>query len=108
MEDNFYRLLCAQLSSQNRNSLFPGLLLNCPSQRKRERPPSRPELELELAKWYASFTTPPKGQEVKEKAIDLWRDFAPKHYMGQKQPGFGNSWRGKVKTRHGFKPENVS
>ena len=45
---------------------------------------------------------------MKEKAIDLWRDFAPKHYMGQKQPGFGNSWRDKVKTRHGFKPENVS
>lgn len=71
--------------------------------RKRERPPSWPELELELSKWYASSNTPPKGQEIKEKAIDLWRELAPKHYIGQEQPSFGDSWRDKFKKRHGFK-----
>lgn len=73
------------------------------AERKRERPPSWPELELELAKWYASSTTPPKGQELKAKAIELWRELAPKHYVGQKQPSFGDSWRDKFKSRHGFK-----
>jgi hypothetical protein len=72
-------------------------------ERKRDRPPSWPELELELAKWYVSSTIPPKGQEVKEKAMELWRDLAPIHYIGQKQPGFGDSWRDKFKSRHGFK-----
>lgn len=72
-------------------------------ERKRERPPSWPELELELSKWYASSTIPPRGQDIKEKAIGLWRELAPKHYPGQERPGFGDSWRDKFKNRHGFK-----
>jgi len=77
------------------------------AERKRERPPSWPELEIELAKWYASSTTPPRGQEIKEKAIDLWRELAPKYYVGQEQPSFGDSWRDKFKKRHGFKSGTV-
>jgi hypothetical protein len=73
------------------------------AERKREKPPSWPELELELSRWYASSTAPPKGQKIKEKAIDLWRELAPKHYTGQEQPSFGDSWRDKFKKRHGFK-----
>jgi Tc5 transposase DNA-binding domain len=99
------------LPATMRTILFPKhkkpLLWTAPQfslpERKRERPPNWPELELELAKWYASSTTPPKGQDVKEKAIDLWRELAPKHYIGQEQPSFGDSWRDKFKKRHGFK-----
>jgi len=73
------------------------------AKRKRERPPYWPELELELANWYISSITPPKGQELREKAVERWRELAPRHYVGQKQPSFGDSWRDKFKSRHGFK-----
>ena len=65
------------------------------AERKRERSPSWPELELELSNWYRLSITPPKGQELREKAVELWRKLAPKHYVGQKQPSFGDSWRDK-------------
>jgi hypothetical protein len=78
------------------------------AERKRERSPSWPELELELSNWYRSFITPPKGQELRGKAVELWRELAPKHYVGQKQPSFGDSWRDKFKARHGFKLESAS
>jgi hypothetical protein len=73
------------------------------SNRQRDRAPNWPELEIELAKWYTSQSSPPKGQEMKEKANELWRELAPKHYIEQKQPSFGDSWRDKFKERHGFK-----
>lgn len=73
------------------------------SNRQRERAPNWPELEIELAKWYTSQSSPPKGQDLKEKANELWRELAPKHYIEQKQPSFGDSWRDKFKERHGFK-----
>jgi hypothetical protein len=85
-----------------KNSLWTSLP-TASKDRQRERPPNWPELELELAKWYISLPAPPKGQAVKEKANELWQKLAPKHYIGQKQPSFGDSWRDKFKYRHGFK-----
>jgi hypothetical protein len=52
--------------------------------------------------------TPPKGEEVKEKAKELWQELAPKYYTGQKSPAFGDSWRDKFKCRHGFKTQRKS
>jgi hypothetical protein len=78
------------------------------AKRKRERAPSWPELELELAKWYKLSATPPKGHELREMATELWYQLAPKHYVGQKQPSFGDSWRDKFKSRHGLKLGSAS
>ncbi len=75
--------------------------------RQRDRPPNWPELENELAKWYTSLPSPPKGQDLMGKAKELWQKLAPKHYVGQEQPKFGDSWRDKFKERHGFKQKRL-
>jgi hypothetical protein len=85
-----------------KSKAFATLHTSC-TEGHRERGGNWPELEIELAKWHRCRVAPPEGEEVKEKAKELWQELAPKHYTGQKQPTFGDSWRDKFKTRHEFK-----
>jgi hypothetical protein len=85
-----------------KNPLWTGLP-TASAERQRDRAPNWPELETELSKWYSSLPVPPKGQQLKEKATELWQQLSPKCYTGQKLPIFGDSWRDKFKERHGFK-----
>jgi hypothetical protein len=87
------------MSSNTRPSCPPtALLANSHGHRK----PKWPELEVELAKWYVSLHSPPKGPVVKAKAKELWQKLAPKHFAGQKQPGFRRGWRNLFKERNGL------